>query len=153
MSATTLPFPATTAKTDALRSDRIQGESGGLNMNKDEQELESNLRDFLAETAPQQTPLPWLINPTGDMGDWLLGTLNEPVASFEGDGAIVNARFAYRAINNFDALLAGLKRINRYFSGDMKYEHGVLSGDGRGRNCPTPAKLVRHLIAKAERGI
>lgn len=51
-----------------------------------------------------------------------------------------------RRANAYETLTRTLKALDGYLSGVEAYEYGVMGGSGHGKDCPTPAKLVRKTL-------
>ncbi len=63
----------------------------------------------------QHSPLPWNQDPTGDVGWWLIGTSDRPIATVENSDndevEQANAEFIVRACNNAQRLADSLKEM------------------------------------------
>lgn len=73
------------------------------------------LLEAISKRAEAATPAPWLTDPTGAVGDWLVGTSSDLVADCsENFNGSENATFIASARTDIPALVAAVRRYEQF---------------------------------------
>lgn len=69
------------------------------------------LLDRLEELEARATERPWMVDPTGDIGSWHIGTHYEPIANIESDYAETDAELICKTRNAIPLIIAEIRRL------------------------------------------